>query len=200
METNTKKFEHGNGSKACSAAQRVFYTPELLKAVLSQLETEEFFKVQASHPHFMSVAMQFPALRSKFFLEENPAAIGQAFKINPVFIKIIKTAGWSYDSERTKIRISPVDHNGYVRYWSSRVDEAQRLLAMLPPTTVLWQPPANIGGVPCHQGREFSELQWEDNMASARVTYNLVDKTLRAGVEAFLRAHHATPIPERRSF
>lgn len=79
-----------------SPASKVFATTEVLGTILGHLDAIEFAQVQLAHPYCLHVTKNFPHLRRRFFLEQDPGVIDGGFQLNPIFEMVFRIFGCTW--------------------------------------------------------------------------------------------------------
>lgn len=134
----------------------------------------------------MAIALEYPALRIKFYLEADPAADKEKpAAINPVFVDFLaKQGGWCFLPEHTEINPNSIEGVVWCQGHLAFYDHRRQFAREIPAKTLFFQPPPEKIRICTHKG---SSLRYYGR-GPAEVPYSATDQTLKGTVYAILDA------------
>lgn len=169
-----------------SAARRVFHTPELLANILEHIPIVDFVKVKQAHPAIMATALEYPALRYKFYLEADPAADKEKPVINPAFVEFLaKQGGWCFLPAPTESNSSSREGVVWCQGHMAFDDHRRQFARKVPAEMLLFQPPPESIRICAKNSSQ--RFRWP-SPGPAKVPYNASDQTLKGAIYAILGA------------
>lgn len=134
-----------------SAAQKVFYTSELLGEVLSHVHAHQLASILRAIPQVMAAIQADRSLRRRFYIEEDPDKNPETgVWINPLAKQILRALGWKLNFHYITfygvvwLTEPHLDVKAVKRLLPPRNAEAEALLRLLPSNMLATQPPMTI--------------------------------------------------------